>query len=174
MISGEPRCRAISHAIAWLNYSLGKTCSELNDECLTLTDLCEKTSSAMSRNQDRRRQETMWNFSGLSMRMCETDVPVEMGMQLCLISYLSLPKHLRKERSPHLLGMEQVWNTGGLIPGFLGWKGKIWDIPLAAEEFTWICPARLQRQQTLVIQHQACCSSLWNGTASREHWQKKG
>lgn len=83
------------------------------------------------------------------------------------------PKALRRERSPHLLG-RQVWNTAGLIPGFLGWKGKTWDIPLAAEEFTWICSARLQRQWTVVMQHQTWCSSPRSGTPSRERRQKKG
>lgn len=78
----------------------------------------------------------MWNFSGLSVRMWESEMPVEMGMQVCLIS-LSLPAYPEEKGLPicQVVG-GWVWNTAGPLPGFPGQKGKTWDIPLAADKFT--------------------------------------
>ena len=78
----------------------------------------------------------MWNFSGLSVRMWGPEMPVEMGMQVCLTFSLSLPMY-PEEKDLLICWVVGgwVWNAAGPLP-WKGQKGKIWDIPLAADQFT--------------------------------------
>lgn len=63
-------------------------------------------------------------------------MPVEMGKQVCLPFAISLPMYVQEKGLLicQVVG-EWVWNAAGPIPGFPGQKGRIWDIPLAADKF---------------------------------------
>lgn len=56
----------------------------------------------MNSNQGRRKSPRIWNCSGLFMGRGKPEIPVEMGMQVCLSFSISLPMYV--EKPPHLSG----------------------------------------------------------------------
>lgn len=96
-----------------------------------------KISAAMNSNQGRRKKPRMWNFSGLSMRTWEPEMPVEMGMQVLSHLLPFLPNVPRRERSSNLL-------TGG-------WMGR---------EHCWT-PSWLSRAKGKDLGYPTCCRQVY-------------